>query len=113
MSAQFTTQVSAFFGDAKRNFKLTVAMIHELERTTNTGIGGLCKRLFNSDFKLLEVMEVIRCGLIGAGENPETAKAIVDNYCNTQPFGEIYPLAISILEGLMFGVDPLTQKDSA
>jgi hypothetical protein len=113
MNTNFATKVNAFFGDAKHDFKLTVPMIYELERTTGTGIGGLCKRLFNSDFKLIEVMEVIRCGLIGAGEKPETAKALVDSYCNTQPFGEVYPLAIQILEALMFGIDPATQQDSA
>jgi Phage tail tube protein, GTA-gp10 len=112
MNNPLTTKVTAFFGDGKHDFKLTVPMINELERTTGTGIGGLCKRLFNSDFKLHEITEVIRLGLIGAGENPETANALVKNYLTDQPLGSAYPLAVSILEALMFGVDPLTTKDA-
>ena len=113
MTDQLSTKVTSFFGDGKHDFKLTVAMINELERTTGTGIGGLCKRLFNSDFKLLEITEVIRLGLIGAGTNPETAHALVTNYLTNQPLGAAYPLAVSILEALMFGVDPLSIKDAA
>ena len=110
MNNPLTTEVRQFFGDGQYAFKLTTPMILELERTTGTGIGGLCKRLFNSDFKLLEITEVIRLGLIGAGEKPETAKALVNAYLSNQPLGTAYPLAVTILEALMFGVDPLTIK---
>jgi hypothetical protein len=113
MSNALTTELQQFFGDGVHAFKLTAPMIIELERTTGTGIGGLCKRMFNSEFRLLEITEVIRLAMIGAGENPEAANALAKAYLTDQPLGAAYPLAVSILEALMFGVDPLTSKEPA
>jgi len=93
----------AFFGDAEREFQLTPELITELERKTGAGIGGLCKRLFANDFHYGEVLEVIRLALIGGGEKPETAAALVSAYGAHRPLIETYPLALSILETLWFG----------
>ena len=66
---------TAFFGDRERDFALTTQVILELERATGVGIGGLARRVFASDFKHADMIEVIRLGLIGAGENPQRAGA--------------------------------------
>ena len=47
------TDLKAFFGDAERTFKLTPALIVELERKTGAGIGGLSKRIFAGEFKVI------------------------------------------------------------
>ena len=111
MIDNLTTEVSAFFGDTKYKFQLTAPMIMELERTCETGIGGLFDRVLRSQFKLLETQEVIRLGLIGAGMEPQRAHELVTTYLNSgKPIGAAYPLALEILNALMFGVDPLTVK---
>lgn len=113
MSDQASTELRQFFGDKEQAFQLTAPMIVELERTTGTGIGGLCKRLFNSDFRLLEISEVIRLGLIGGGTAPETAQALVSTYVNGTPLANSLPVAIAILEALMFGAaKPANQEAS-
>ena len=63
----------AFFGDGERDFALTDPMIAELERLTDTGIGALFLRLTRNDFRLADLAEIIRLGLIGAGTNPQEA----------------------------------------
>lgn len=93
----------AFFGDAEREFRLTPELILELERKTGAGVGGLCKRLFANDFHYGEVLEVIRLALIGGGEKPETAAALIAAYGANRPLLETFPLALSILETLWFG----------
>lgn len=78
-------------------------MIIELERQTETGIGGLCKRLFAGEFSHRDVCETIRLGLIGGGTEPQEAQALVAAYAIEAPMGQTYPLAVSILEALWFG----------
>lgn len=92
-----------FFGDAERAFSLPPELIAELERKTGAGIGGLCRRLFAGDFHLAEVTETIRLGLIGGGETPETAAALIAAYVANRPLAETYPLAVAILEAAWFG----------
>jgi Phage tail tube protein, GTA-gp10 len=95
--------LKSFFGDAERPFRLTPELIVELERKTGAGIGALCRRLFNSEFYLADVSEVIRLGLIGGGAKPERAAELIAAYVTTRPFMETYPLAVAILEATWFG----------
>jgi hypothetical protein len=93
----------AFFGDAERDFQITPALIVELERKTGAGIGGLCRRLFAGDFKQADITETIRLALIGGGTSPKDADALIAAYAVNRPLGEVYPLAVAILETLWFG----------
>lgn len=95
-----------FFGDAQRTFSLTPELIAELERKTGAGIGGLCRRLFAGDFRHAEVTETIRLALIGGGEVPEDAAALIAAYAINRPLAETYPLAVAILEATWFGSGP-------
>jgi hypothetical protein len=108
---KFKTEIAAFFGDASYAFKLTPALIPELEHKTGTGIGGLSKRLVANEFKHADISEVIRLGLIGGGMAPETAHRLVLAYAD-QPLASSYALAVSIMEALFFGVDPAATKDT-
>jgi hypothetical protein len=92
-----------FFGDAERDFCLTPAMILELERKLDRGIGGLCRDLFNGNFRHAEITETIRLALIGAGTSTEEADALVKTYVAGRPLLETWPLAISILQTLWSG----------
>jgi hypothetical protein len=92
-----------FFGDKERSFTLTLPMVRELERVTGRGIGGLVKSVFARDFNSIEIFEVIRLALIGAGEAPEEADALIKAYAHPRPLAESYNVALSILEALMMG----------
>lgn len=92
-----------FFGDGERDFRLTPALIAELERKTETGIGSLCRRLFAGEFSHADVTETIRLALTGGGETAERAAELVATYAADRPLSEIYPLSVAILEALWFG----------
>lgn len=95
----------AFFGDGERSFTLTDPMITELERLTGTGIGGLFLRLTRSDFRLGDLVEIIRLGLIGAGTTPEDAARLVETYARHRPIGEILPLALDVIDARWNGTE--------
>jgi hypothetical protein len=99
-----------FFGDAEHDFRLSPKLIGELERLTGAGIGTLCKRLFAGDFGHGEIIQTIRLGLIGGGEDPQSAANLVAVYGEDAPLGRVYPLAVSILEATWFGVDGKTEE---
>lgn len=92
-----------FFGDGERDFSLPSEMILELERITATGIGALAKRLFAGHFGLRDVHDTIRLGLIGGGETPQSAAALISAYITPRPVMEGYALAVTILETTMVG----------
>lgn len=98
-----TNEFRAFFGDGARTFRLTAPLIVELERVTGAGVGVLCKRLFAGEFTLDDLRHTIRLSLIGGGESPETASALVAAYVDNRPLAEIYPIAVAVLESAWFG----------
>lgn len=89
---------TAFFGDGEHSFALTDNMITELERIADLGIGALYLRCVNMQFTLSDLVEVIRLGLIGGGATPEQAAQLTDTYGRNRPIGELYPLAMDILD---------------
>jgi len=101
---------TAFFGDKEHNFRLGVAEIRELERTTGTGIGSLFKRVIAGLFGINDLLETIRLGLIGGGMDPQTAADMIGFYGN-RPIAETLPIAISVLEIAWFGTPSTTSED--
>ena len=103
--------VTAFFGDKERPFTLTDDMVMELETTTGTGIGTPFQRLTAHAFKLADLAEVIRLGLIGGGTNPEEAARLVNSYARNRPVAEVLPLATAILAARWLGADEVQADD--
>lgn len=98
-------QHTAFFGDRERRFALTDAMCAELEALTETGIGAIYLRTVAGAFRVQDVPEVIRLGLIGGGATPQEAARLVDTYARNRPMAETYPLALDILEARWNGAE--------
>lgn len=97
--------VTAFFGDRERAFTLSDDMLTELEASTGTGIGILYQRLLGHAFKLADLSEVIRLGLIGGGASPEEAARLVNSYARNRPIAEVQPLATAILAARWLGAN--------
>jgi hypothetical protein len=107
------TGIEQFYGDGLRRFVLTPALVMELERRTGSAIGLLMKRVVASEFHVVEIMETIRLGLIGGGEAPETADALMRAYAHPRPLVESYLLAVNILDALMVGEAPEVQQEQS
>lgn len=101
----------AFFGDREREFLLSDPMIAELEHQIGTGIGTLFARLARSDFRLNDLTEIIRLGLIGAGTDPQEAFRLVETYARNRPVAEILPLALDVITARWMGTDEAQNDD--
>jgi hypothetical protein len=56
-------------------------------------------------FKLADLVEVIRLGLIGGGTTPERAAQLTGTYARNRPIDELYPLAFDILDARWGGAE--------
>lgn len=106
---------TAFFGDAIYTFALTDTMIHELQHKTGAFIGALYQRVIASQFHVGDIVEIIRCGLIGGGTAPIDAQRLVDAYAKDRPFAETFPLALDILDARWTGTpdEPVSPSDTS
>ncbi|TFZ55916.1 gene transfer agent family protein [Methylorubrum sp. Q1] len=102
------TTVTAFLGDRDRAFDLTPQVI-ELERVTGTGIGALIRRVIAGDFHATDMPEIVRLGLIGGGEKPKDAAALVAAYVTGRPLAETHQLATLIALALWNGVPKVAE----
>ncbi|MCP2209444.1 gene transfer agent family protein [Bradyrhizobium diazoefficiens] len=97
------TAYTTFFGDGEHSFKLTPALIGELETKCGSGVGMIANRLFSRNFAQADVTETIRCALIGGGVSPKRAHELIVAYVEGRPLIETYELAAKILERTLFG----------
>jgi Phage tail tube protein, GTA-gp10 len=97
------TPFTAFFGDGEYTFKLTPALVQELESKCGCGIGALSHRVFNRTFTQAEITETLRLALIGGGTAPKRAAELIAAYAADRPLSETYELAAKVLEKLWFG----------
>ncbi|MEY9185316.1 hypothetical protein ABIG06_006816 [Bradyrhizobium sp. USDA 326] len=94
---------TAFFGDGEHTFKLTPALIRELETRCGSGVGMISNRLFSRNFAQTDISETIRLALIGGGTTPKRAHELIVAYVDGRPLAETYELAAKILERTLFG----------
>lgn len=106
-------EVTDKWGDGTYTFRLTVTGIIELEQKCDAPFAVIFGRLTSGTFKLNDVRETVRLGLIGGGAKPSEALTLVDRY--TLPLAESLPMAKAIVAGVMFGFEasPLGEEKAA
>lgn len=68
------------FGDASHVFRLALGELEELQEKTGVGPFVLLNRLINGDWRLADVRETLRIGLVGGGMEPIAALNLVRRY---------------------------------
>lgn len=106
-------EVTDKWGDGTYTFRLTVTGIIELEQKCDAPFAVIFGRLTSGTFKLNDIRETIRLGLIGGGLASSKALTLVENYI--MPLSESLPLARAIVAGVMFGFEasPLGEAEAA
>ncbi len=93
----------AFFGDRERVFAIPPELIVELERKLGSGIGAIYQRLLDRHYQHADLLEIIRLGLIGGGEDAKASAGLVDAYAKPRPISEALAVALPIMDALFFG----------
>ena len=96
-------QIAAPFGDGIHIFRLDIGQLEELDELTDAGPEFLMNRVIRGDWKLKDIRETIRLGLIGGGMDAMRALAMRDRYAAP---GNLLPhksLVVSILGAALLG----------
>lgn len=105
LKAEYTTD----WADGTHTFRLTVPGAMELEQKCDAPFAVVNHRLQSGTYKVADVRETIRIGLIGGGKTPVAALQLVRTYVDERPLAESWQVARFIAGALMFGfeIEPL------
>lgn len=100
------------FADGEYLFKLKLPQLAELQEKCSAGIGTIYMRVTLGDYRVEDLVETIRLGLIGGGRgvvseqeitvNDIKAKGLVKTYCD-RPLDELHKLAAAVLGACVVG----------
>lgn len=102
------------WADGHHVFRLAIGDLEELQEKTGVGPLVLLNRLFDGSWRIADIREAIRLGLIGGGTKPEPALNLVRRYVDERPdWLNNATLARIIVAAAVSGVEdePVKKKD--
>lgn len=101
-----SADITLFFGDGEHKFRLAIAELRELQEKTDAGPPLVLSRLFQGQWRVEDVRETLRLGLIGGGMKPADAHALVVRYCDERPaWGDNARIAAIALAAAISGAE--------
>lgn len=98
--------LEADFGDGGHQFRLAIGELREMEEKRDAGSPLILRRLLSGEWRVDDVREVIRLGLIGGGMPALEALKLVRRYVDDIPaWTENAMLAGAILGAALMGVE--------
>jgi hypothetical protein len=96
--AEFDATIIADWGDGEHRFRLGLAQLLELQEKTGVGPMELFFRVRSMRWRVEDITETLRLGLVGGGLKPADAVALVRRYGpGARPLAESVPLVVEIL----------------
>lgn len=106
-----TGLVSFAWADGEHSFALKIGQLIELQEKCDAGPPVILARLESGAWRVHDVRETIRLGLIGGGLAPTEALKLTMRYVDDQPLGASSLIAQIILAAALFGA-PEGAEDS-
>lgn len=91
------------WADGTYAFRLAWGHLAELQEKTNAGPYVVLNRLHDGSWRVEDISNVIRLGLIGGGLKPADALRLTRAYVEARPPLENAPVAMSILMAALMG----------
>lgn len=98
-SARFT----GVFGDGKHDFLLTIGGLEELQEKCDAGPEEIWSRVLSGGWRVADIREPIRIGLIGGGLDPIKALVLVERYAGEGNLSPLKPLVANIIGAALVG----------
>jgi hypothetical protein len=104
--------ISFEWADDEYRFRLAIGQLRELQDKTGVGPYALLNRIMGGAWKVDDLRETIRLGLIGGGMKPVEALSLVRRYVEERPFMESVAPAQAIVAAALMGVpdDPVGKR---
>lgn len=91
------------WADGTYKFRLGIAQIRELQEKCDAGPVFILERLVKGTWRVDDLLQTIRIGLIGGGTKPEVALRLVRTYVEGRPLLENVQYAQAILGAALVG----------
>lgn len=98
-NARFT----GVFGDGKYDFQLTIGGLEELQEKCDAGPEEIWNRVLTGGWRVADIREPIRIGLIGGGLDPVKALILVERYASAGSLSPLKPLVANIIGAALVG----------
>lgn len=93
------------WADGTYRFALKWGELTELQEKTDSGPYVVLHRLHSHQWRIEDISNVIRLGLIGGGLEPVKALKLVRTYVEARPPMENHPYAVAILSAGLIGAE--------
>lgn len=100
-----TGAVTLQFADSEYEFRLRLKQLMELDEKFEAGPAFMLTEFASGKWRLPWVRDIIRLGLIGGGETPAKAFALVRDYVDDRPLLETALHAQAILSAAVIGFE--------
>ncbi|KAB2743541.1 gene transfer agent family protein [Brucella anthropi] len=91
------------FADGTYKFRLAWGQLAELQENCDAGPYVILERLQNRSWRLNDIRETVRLGLIGGGMDPMSTLKLVRRYVEERPLLENVKLAQAVLTVALIG----------
>lgn len=91
------------WGDGSHKFRLAIKELEELQEKCNAGPQEIANRLRFGTWRIADVRETIRLGLIGGGKSWQEALTLTVRYIDNRPWAESSVHAFAILAAGLYG----------
>jgi len=98
-----SARYQAPFGDGVQTFVLDIGGLEELQEKTDCGPEEIYHRISNGNWRIADLREPIRIGLIRGGMDPMRALALVSRYAAEGYLASLKPIVLGILAASLVG----------
>lgn len=97
-------EIELTWGDGEHRFRLAIGQLRELQDKCKCGPQEIADRLRLGTWRVDDIRETIRLGLIGGGKTPLEALTLVVRYVDGRPWAESTLVAFGIISAAIWGV---------
>lgn len=98
-----SARITAPFGDGVYTFRLDIAGLEELDEKCDAGPEELYQRISEGRWRVRDIRETLRIGLVRGGTEPVMALALVNRYAAEGYLLDLKSLALNVLGASIVG----------
>lgn len=98
-----SAKITLLWGDGDRAFRLAIGQLRELQDKCDAGPAEILGRLSNGTWRVDDIRETLRLGLIGGGATPTDALVLTARYVDNRPLMENVMPAQAVLLAAIVG----------